>query len=188
MAKNVMAAAGLCLALLVVMLFNANQSAASVWPTFINTRTFQYCNGSTRDCPMAEDDDGVFLADQKIESSFQIETCFLPVRSAVDCGRGRSYTSCLPDPQSSKIRERCSRGTYVNRNRGCAQLVFRQILNPKPELTISLIKFIEVLMSYIASNLSLIVHICVFALALAMSTGGLRSHACNIANKDATSF
>lgn len=156
--------AGLSLAILVMILFNANQSTASVWPKRCNssstsTSTFQYCNGSMQDCPIAEDENVVFLFDLEIELSFQIEACFIPIRPAVNCGRGRSYTSCLPDPQNSKIIERCSR-LYINRNRGCAQFV------------VSLIKFIKVLMYYVMSNLFLFVHACLFDQALATSTAG----------------
>ncbi|KAJ0043750.1 hypothetical protein Pint_19006 [Pistacia integerrima] len=120
MAKNLMA--GLSLAILVMILFNANQSTASAWPerrNSSNTSTFQYCNDSMQDCPIAEDENVVLLFESEIDSSFEAEVSFIAIRPAVNCGRGRSYTSCLPDPRNSKIVERCGR-LYIKRNRGCA--------------------------------------------------------------------
>ncbi|KAJ0099698.1 hypothetical protein Patl1_21680 [Pistacia atlantica] len=48
--------------------------------------------------PIAEDENVVFLFELEIYLSFQVEVSFTPMHPAVNCGRGRSYTSCLPDP------------------------------------------------------------------------------------------
>ncbi|KAJ0043307.1 hypothetical protein Pint_18996 [Pistacia integerrima] len=112
MAKNMMG--GLCLSILVMILFNANQSTASSWPKSNTTSTFQYCNGSMQDCPIAED--------ENVElPSVQIAVSLIPSRPFVNCGRGKSRTSCLPDPLNSKITERCGK-LYImsTRNRACA--------------------------------------------------------------------
>ncbi|KAJ0043747.1 hypothetical protein Pint_19003 [Pistacia integerrima] len=112
MAKYLMGC--LCSVILVMILSNANQSRASSLPKSNSTSTtFQDCNGSVQDCLIA-DDENVVTPSINIGASSQAS------RPVVDCGRGKSYTPCVPDPHKSKILERCYHKLYVTRNRGCA--------------------------------------------------------------------
>ncbi|KAJ4707276.1 hypothetical protein OWV82_020820 [Melia azedarach] len=40
-------------------------------------------------------------------------------KPVIDCGRGKPSTTCLPDPQNSKISENCRGLLYLPRNRAC---------------------------------------------------------------------
>ncbi|KAJ0099699.1 hypothetical protein Patl1_21687 [Pistacia atlantica] len=120
MAKYLMGC--LCSVILVMILSNANQSRASSLPKSNSTSTtFQDCNGSVQDCLIADEENVEFLFDSEIVTpSIDIGASSQAFRPVVDCGRGKSYTPCVPDPQNSKILERCYDKLYVTRNRGCA--------------------------------------------------------------------
>ncbi|KAJ0100565.1 hypothetical protein Patl1_21673 [Pistacia atlantica] len=60
------------------------------------------------DCLVADDEDVEFLFDSEAAKaqSFDIgKTAQKGV--AVNCGKGKPYSSCLPDPHAAKIQEHC---------------------------------------------------------------------------------
>ncbi|XVF71256.1 hypothetical protein PTKIN_Ptkin12aG0022100 [Pterospermum kingtungense] len=115
-----------CLAILVMaMIFSLNYDQASAFSssTTSSNSSGSQCSGSMQECLIVDDANLVFFADPEtslVTKPPKLTGLALKLRATTNCGKGKPYNPCVPDPNNSKKAENC-KSIYKdnNRNRGC---------------------------------------------------------------------
>ncbi|XVF71262.1 hypothetical protein PTKIN_Ptkin12aG0022700 [Pterospermum kingtungense] len=116
-----------CLAILVMaMIFSLNydQALAFSSTTTSSNSSGSQCSGSMQECLIVNDANLVFFADPEtslVTKPPKVTGLALKKLLAItDCGKGKPYHPCVPDPNNPKKAENC-KSIYKdnNRNRGC---------------------------------------------------------------------
>ncbi|KAL5805760.1 hypothetical protein ACOSQ3_028660 [Xanthoceras sorbifolium] len=122
MSKDIVKGGFFVLLMLLILVFNANRSSSSsVKSNNSNSgsSSFQCSGGSSiHDCLIADHESlEFFLGSEFATNTLDVRKALVGGHPIVDCGRGNSHTSCLPNPQASKVGEHCT-GLYPP-NRVC---------------------------------------------------------------------